>query len=426
MCIRDSSYAYEGLWIEIFDSDTVFKPYRIIGLVIIALFALKQAGMGKTRPLRFDRYDGVFVAIIVGGFMLALFWYLIAGTGDLSAAVNDTILLTFAFVMYIIVKHEVVSPKDIERLLLVYVAGTVTSFLISRAVTTQLIHERTHAFYLNPNSLAVACVLGLHCMIARMLFGRFRSVLVGYAVSGGVSLLLAYVLVITASRTPLVALGVSLLVYVVPLWRSAGRSAGRALALLPMLVAAGLFGASVVMSADQNAAVSRYSMESAQTGSGRFDIWRSAWRVAEDHYFLGVGTAQYRYYHGSYLELLNKLYSPNLSHNSLGTHSDYMTFITNWGLALSLAYLTMLFSLFRRLLRAVRHAELGSFAAPVLLATVSCIVVNQTAHNMMYGPAYFMIMALATGPYLAEASTRQQTMPARSTSASPPLMHART
>ncbi|HHH30483.1 MAG TPA: O-antigen ligase domain-containing protein [Polyangiaceae bacterium] len=399
------SYPYEALWIEHFDSDTIFKPYRIVGLTILAFFAL--AKLAAPSRLKFDGYDLAFAGIIGGGLLLALGWYLINGTANLSWAASETALLTFSFLIFIVIKHEIVETRDAELLLFAFVAGTVSSVVVSKGLTPEITYERIRGYYRNPNGLAIASAISMQCLIAWALFTRKGNALKRYVISGVLCLFLAYVLLITGSRTPIIAFAISSLAFVVPLYRQSSRALFRVLAFLPIVVGVGIVISFVLTTADQGSVVTRYSVESAQTGSGRFDIWRSAWLVARDHYFIGVGTAQYRYHHQAYVELLTKVYSRKIDESALGVHSDYLNLLTCYGLPLLLVYLGTLASVAGRLRKAVLD-RVDSFVTPAVFAIVLLIAVNQIAHNMMQGPAYFTVMGIATGACIAHQRQREQ------------------
>src|SRR5690606_7045532 len=87
---------------------------------------------------------------------------------------------------------------------------------------------------------------------------------------------------------------------------------------------------------------------------------------------------------------------------AVGTHSDYVSLITDYGLPLTCVYFGIIVSLYRRLLAAVRNRtqQAGSFAVVASWSLFLFLVVNQVGHNMFQGPVYFLVLAVATGTFV--------------------------
>lgn len=403
-------YPYEKLWVEVFGSDSILKPYRIVGLLVSFVFVLRL--LTTKRRLKLDRYDLGFSAIIAGGLVLAGFWYLVAGTANLAWAVNETALLSFVFILSVVMKNEVDTAKAAEHALLGLVAGTLSSVLMSQGLGLEISSERAHGYLENPNALGVLAGLSFHILVARLIFGRHRNMWLQYAVTGLMCTSLAVILLITGSRTPLIALLASTPMFAIPLLMRRDDARRRALSrvagLLPILVGVIVLIGMIYVSASDDSLFVRYSYQSAKGGSGRFDIWRSALRLSEDHYFLGVGAGQYRYHHMTYIRLLATLYSRGTDQITLGTHSDLMNLLTCYGLPLLATYLAMVFGMLRRMTRAIADGQHeGSYLLPALVACLSFVLVNQMGHNMMQGVDFFLIAGLASSPIIASRRGRE-------------------
>lgn len=404
------SLPFDGAWKIAFGVDTIFKPYRLLGIAVIALFGLKMIARGK--PPRFDGYDKAFAFIFTWGLAMAILWYLVAGTGVLQWAFWDLTLMMFAFLSYLVQKNEMNGLEDAHLITRAFTAGTVASVAIYQVAFGSMTQGRFMAFFDNPNRLAVALTASIIFLVASILFQDRRRTTFWFCFRASILLLLGAALFFTGSRGALAALGLGLLVLIVPLSArrsTRGRGALRAAGLMPIFVLGGfVVSFAVDRHGSESGAVLRYQSGMGGAADNRLDIWEAAWNVSADHYFIGVGTAQYRYYHGSYVSRLEQLRSQKSDeHEHLGTHSDYLNLLASNGLLSLLLYLGIAVSSYRRLSVGIRRYAgprldvLASYQ-PLLIA----MLVNGVTHIMFGSPDFWLFMALITG---AAASVPRQT-----------------
>ena len=394
---------FEMLWLELFGVDTILKPYRLVGLAIIGL---KIVGTFNPRTrVRIDVFDRVFLAIFTWGLLAAVFWYVLSGSGNLSWATSDSILIFFAFAVYIVLKSETRQFATVEKLLDSFLLGTLVSIVSYAGFFGSITADRFQAFYDNPNRLAVAVTACLVLIVARFLFGRVRRRGVDYLWHGGLFLFLSFVLFFTGSKGALLGFAFSLMAFAIPLMvrskQTGSLNLGRVVAILPVVVAAGLVISAAFTEYEDSTAVQRYQIGSGRTSNSagsRLDIWESAWNVAQDHYFLGVGTAQYRFYHRDYVSRLDNLRSPKIAEADLGTHSDYLNLLTSFGIVCTALYAWMLLLIYRGLTFGLgRLKERDFYPMAAYLPVLVFLVVNAATHIMMGSPDYWFFMALITG-----------------------------
>lgn len=406
---------FEMLWLELFGVDTVLKPYRLVGLAVIGLKIVSRSHP-RTR-VRIDVFDRSFLFIFTWGLLAAVFWYVFSGSGNLGWAVSDSILIFFAFFVYLVLKSETRRFATVEKLLDSFVLGTLTSVVIYAGFFGSITSSRFQAFYDNPNRLAVAVTVCLTLIVARFLFGRVRRRALDYLWHGGLFLFLSFILFFTGSKGALLGFAFSLVAFAVPLMvrskRTGSLNLSRVVTLLPVVVVAGLVVSTAYTQYEDSMAVQRYQMSAGQgsnSTNSRLDIWESAWNVAQDHYFLGVGTAQYRFYHRTYVRRLDNLRSPKIAEADLGTHSDYLNLLTSFGVLCTALYAWMLLLIHRGLnLGLGRLQERDFYPMAAYLPVLVFLVVNAATHIMMGSPDYWFFMALITGavaPTLGQAGPR--------------------
>lgn len=391
------SLPFAYLWDVMFGFTTQLKPYRLAGIALIGLFLVAIAN-GRAR-LRLDRYDRSFIALFVLGAILAAFWRAVEGTSA-AAVPHMLMLVASAFLPYLIIKNLGLTQARIEQLLRTYVVGVCASIVVSLALGTSVTEGRFVAFLDNPNRMAFALAVSLHFLLGQIVFGRRRSGLSGYVIRAGIIIGIAILLIFTGSRAALVATALSVVVYAIPLLhRNRGARAARmqrVATLLPIVLLAGGVVSSVYDTFEEDStAIQRYEVTGDSGYSGRLDLWRGAWAVTVDHYFIGVGTAQYRAYHREYMAKLDGLYSPSLAEKDLMVHSDYFEMLTSAGILGLVLFLAMITSLYRRLSLKSRslaheHASLPALALPLLILVLTFGVF----HTQIYDPQYYFSMAI--------------------------------
>ncbi|HET6612055.1 MAG TPA: O-antigen ligase family protein [Kofleriaceae bacterium] len=405
-------FAY--LWEVMFGFMSQLKPYRLAGIVLIGLFSVAWAG-GKMR-VRLDRYDKTYLFFLGLSVVLALLWNLMEGA-NISGIPHMVIVFLSAVVPYLVIKNMGLSAVDAEKLLRVFVIGVCVSMVVALAAGTSMIDGRLVAFLDNPNRLAFALAVSLHTLIGQIIFGRRRARLSSYVFRGALVIGLAISLIFTGSRAAIVATVASFVIYSIPLLHRRGSARasrfGRAAAFVPIMVIAGGILYSVYDTYQaHSAAIRRY--EVGDSGySGRLDIWRGAWAVSVDHYFIGVGTSQYRMYHRKYMAKLDKLYDSKVADKDLVVHSDYFEMLTSAGALGLILFISMLVSIYRRLSRSARSLERRESALPAIVLPLFVLVLTfGVFHTQVYDPQYFFLMALVT---LSARGFSRQSVPQRST-----------
>jgi len=250
----------------------------------------------------------------------------------------------------------------------------------------------------DPNYLAA--VLAPAIMLAGGLAFR-RSSWQRLALAVAVSII-AIGLAATQSRGGLVAAIVASLV-ALTIWR------GRRLLIVALLVIA--VGATAVFFATSPSAWQRiYAGNS--TGSGRIDIWRVAWRVANDHPFAGVGISQFSQVSPHYVRQPGALdYVDLIVDKHIVVHNLYLELWVETGIVGLLLFLTIVVASIREAWRAIKlfdaqgDSEMAALARTALLAIVGMLSASFFLSNVANRQIWIL---LALGPMLAEIARLRQ------------------
>lgn len=404
-----ASLPFEYLWVHLFGSDTELKPYRVLGMVLAALWVLNR--LASRRGIRVDGYDWILIFFSVAGLALAGFWSLV-GTGSLSTAVHDTILGAFALVTYFVIKNSDRGNHQTERLLTIYVYAVAFSVVAAYTLGLSTAGERFAALSESSNSLAFSITVALHIVAARLLHGTRETSPVSYFFHASLVLVLLVALLFTGSRGAMVAFLLSLPLHVVVLGQQRSDRARRVRRLAAFATAVLLAGLVVATTLDRyrdrSGSMQRLEQTGVEATSGRYDIWRSAWGASVDYFFVGMGTAQYRSQHAEYIRRLENVYDRRLIDKNLGTHSDYFEILTSYGIIGLVLYIGMLLSLFRRLLLRARSQPVNStWSYAVLPPLVALVAVSGISHVFIRSPHFFFLLAIMTGTLLPRRATAQ-------------------
>ncbi len=395
---------FETLWWDLYRVNTILKPYRIVGIAVIFLSILRA--IAGSKPLRVDFYDKGFLFLLLWGVFTAVFWFFVKGDGNMDWMINDAILILFGYFIYLSTKRELDTFHTAERLLTAYIVGIMASIVLRVMFFEPLTTGRFASFYANPNGLGVALAASFVVILSRMLFKRDLSIR-SYLIRGSLLLGIGVVVFFTGSKGAAVGLIAGVVALFLPLARRGGKVTFvlRAAAVAPfVIIMIGVISAAY-NTYDDSEAVRRYKLATGSTDS-RMDIWESAMNVAADHYFMGIGVAQYRWYHVAYVHQLDVLRSPKVAERDLVTHSEYVNLITEYGLPVVLVYIFMLVNLYRRLLIAIRTTPVGAPFLAEVLGMISALLVIAAAHIMIAAPDFWLLMAIATSASLSTPESR--------------------
>lgn len=394
LCIYVLLIPFERSTAIVTGEDSILKPYRVVAMLLVAVWGVKVVFRG--RRVRVDWYDLGFTGLFAWGLLVAMLWSTVKSV-ELSHTWSAFALTGLAFSVHFITKNAFLSREQLERLLLMYILGVAVSLAFGLWIDASSFTTRLRGAYNNPNRLGFAACVALLYFIARIVLDRdatFRR-LISWGILAVSSLI---VILLSGSRGAIAAAAASCFAL---LWASARhgaiarQGALRAIFVGALIVGGGsLVGEQLWRATGGEQVAIRYQDDSLGTLGGRYDIWRSAVNVSLDHYLIGVGMGQYKNYHRDYANELEVVLVRKVTQRSLGTHSDFVNLLTNFGAPCLLLYLVLVGRLLWRCLRQARarpHESYLFFLAPALLIAA---VVLQMSANLMIGPDFFLLLGV--------------------------------
>jgi O-antigen ligase len=260
-------------------------PNRMIYVIVLCWIGATAGVLGH-RGRAFPAGRGVLtlVVLFVAWQFITLIWARVPGDG--SAQAKDFFVLGSGF---LVVLSSIRTRDHLRWIAIAFIAGAALSVLggvVNGGLTAgQTIGDTATSRFAggggDPNYLAAMLIPAI--VLAGGLAAR--ASVAARAALGGAVVVMAIGLAATQSRGGLLTLVATMLVALVLL-------RGRRLMVIG-LVLLSVGGATVFFVSNPAAWQRIHSVRDQGSGSGRTDIWRVAWRMAQDHPIGGVGLAQF-------------------------------------------------------------------------------------------------------------------------------------
>ncbi|MEL6926368.1 MAG: hypothetical protein AAFO94_20160, partial [Bacteroidota bacterium] len=161
-----------------FDIETIFKPFRIVMLVIIAVFGIKVFVQGIQLDFN-ERPDFFLYGIFVYGLLISC-WRIISGVFDMRLFINDSFQFSLLVVGYFIYKSTRISMKQAFTIFKWFVAGAILNALYIFYISVLSgISGRQAGFTDNPNYVAFGLVAVCAWFLLKTNFIRYQFRLLG-------------------------------------------------------------------------------------------------------------------------------------------------------------------------------------------------------------------------------------------------------
>ncbi len=389
-CLFALLVPFEHILEVFFDIETVFKPYRVVSLLIIALYGIKLLN-GKARKLNFSR-DLPLYLIFVYGIIVSLV-QMTTGRFSMKLFNNDLFQIGLYLITFFIFQNTQLTKNQWLKVFWSLTAGIcLNAFYLFNAFFFLGNYGRQGGFMNNPNYVALSITVAVAFLIYRLSAAqKTRTKLL----SGALILFLLFVFPVTGSRSGLAILAViGLLTFFFASLRSKLITVAAGLGLLFFFVNQNSekfnVGALFVLT---NRLEKKQNVEDV-----RIPVWRNALLAGEKVWFTGIGIGQFK---AQFSKLMQNEYHDQIvkivqrgAHLSI--HSDYIGLLVIYGIPGLLLYLYYLAKLALTLLRNMRFATdkpLRRFYQFNLMVLFSIAVFGLSSENFL-SPLYWVLFAL--------------------------------
>lgn len=379
-----------------FGIDTILKPYRLIGILTFAIFIFQilRTGLKVTRDAREDLF---LYAVMVYGIIISLF-RIITGIFDLALFRGDIFLTSLYLLTFIVFKSTLLSSKQLQRVFECYVLGMIiNAVFMFNAFFFLGDTKRDSGFMDNPNYAALGLVMVMTYVLLRLDLSRKLLSRIGLGIF---VLFLLYVFVTTGSRTGFVLLVLSLaVIFLLVSLRQKARlvlAAGAlVLFLLPIKLETAALGGPLIL-------INRLA-QSASSGETdvRFVVWKGTFHALEQEGYWGMGIGQFK----ANFPLLFAQETDNLIYRMverdyfLGTHNDFLSILTDYGLPGLCCYVIFLVLSVRKVGRKILiQPSLRSvgWLSTMQFITILCLIVFGLTAESFQNPLFWFLLMFAT------------------------------
>lgn len=385
---------FEHILEEFFDIDTIFKPYRIIAIVLIGVYGLKLLHEKKLSLHRDFKEDVFFYSIFLYGLTVSLV-QIVRVSFDMKIFYNDIFQIGLYLGVFFIMKNIFISVEQWKRILWYLVSALILNsvylfynfYILSN-------HTRETGFMDNPNYVALGLVATFSFLVMRM---NDNNSLIKQLTIWAILLFSLYIFTITGSRTGLVILVIaSGFLFLFMPWRQK---------IMTSIAASCLAIFFLFKSVDtEKLATPLIIVERMNTmevtEDPRFILWEGALRASQDSYFLGIGIGQFKANFYTYFsEETNAIIYNQLRYNAyLSEHSDYFALLTGYGIIGLLLYLYYLFISFQKNVNAAFTSKAfytKQFYQLNVLLLISLAIFGIASEDF-HNPLFWFLLAVST------------------------------
>lgn len=386
----------ELLFDKVFGVDTVWKPYRIVG--IFAILAVMFERVYLKRKIRLDLYDKLFISILLIGCLLACVW-LIAGATEPKFVFAQFLLVLLPFLLYFAVKLHAGRVTDLAPLMRAYVAGAVVNacYVIYQVF---VLEESERLPGLSETGPDLALHSGLALGFVLLGYQGRKATITSRLIRMPPAGLLCFALATSGTRAAwlgVVAAGVVL--FCVTALSSSPKST-----LVKLLAAAAVLASVIdlagptaleVINPELAAALGqRLTWDALHTGSGRTDIWAHSLSIASEYCYIGGGFSGFMQGAAKHISEFAEVRQEYSDHGVVG-HNVFLEMLVDYGPGSLFIFCACITALFITLLQAALTADRSVSAFPMLYSLIF-ITVCGLFQNMFSAPDFWICMAFVT------------------------------
>lgn len=379
----------------IFGIDTIWKPYRIAAILIVAVAIVEIPSR------RLDKYDQRLLGMFLIACGLSVFWCLV-GQPEPAFVFIAFIFVLIPFTTYFCLKFSVGSPRQLERLVRAFVMGALIDacYVTYEALILRQTDRPAGLSGKAPENLALHCGLAL----AFVLFpyrdrrsSRWSSII--FRVCAGAVLCFAVIVSGTRAAWMGILLSGIVLSSIMVTSRPQSRRFFKALGPALLLILVGTViekGALPRVDGDIAKGVDArlQAGDNLETGTGRTEIWHHAADVAATYYGLGGGFSGFmqRTYQwkGTFYQL-----RPIEVEHGIGSHNVFLEVFIDYGPISLVLFLSCIGGLVTALSRMARSAGRDLSGHGMLFALLFLVVCG-CFRDLMGIPDFWAVMAITT------------------------------
>lgn len=374
-----------------FDVDTIFKPYRVTLLLIIAAFGLKA--VRRWTPNGQIRNDIFLYLIFILGLLITAF-RMISVPFNMPYFINDAFQISLYLALFLVIRHVSMNARTIRNVFFWLALGASVNGLYAfyNFYILQKF-ERSNGFMDNPNYFGLSLVVVLLFIVNwRLEISGLRNKVLATIMF----IIVAYVLIISGSRTGLFVFIMGVLGNFYFSRLKEKRSLIKIIAVGALLLVIG--GYNFLKTTGPLVVFNR--IQTSEREDNRIPIWKGVLRASESTYFMGMGIGQFKanfnkFYQDETNELLRRVLQRNYF---LSPHSDYLSILVVYGVLGLASYLAFVFASLKELWFRLRLAagDFNRLHYQFSFLIFLVLTLFGLTHENFFSPLFWVLLSLST------------------------------
>jgi O-Antigen ligase len=378
-----------------FGIDTIWKPYRVIGILIFIVALIEL----RFNDVVLDAYDKSYLIIFLTACGLSSIWC-IAAVNDWRIASRQGVEVLLPLVIYLCLKFSVHSQGSLRKLMAAFVGGSFVSAVYAIYEVLALGQaDRPSGLSGTAPDLAMNAAFALGFVLFSFSTG-YKTKWPTVLARGTIAIVLCLAALISGTRSAWMGIGlsVSFVLILMAFTKHHRQTLFTGISLMAIL----LGGAAAFNGpASQNAATLPSNIQqrlawndNLTSGSGRVEIWTRALNVASTYSYVGGGFAGFMQATARRNDEFQNI-RPQDIEDGIGSHNVFLEALVDYGPLSLLLFCTCLYEMFRHLGCGVLSGdrELDSCA---LLCALLCLTVCGMFLDLLGKPQFWIISAFVT------------------------------
>lgn len=396
------SVSFLKVWEQLFDVDTIFKPFRIIAIIVIAVGFFYQYNRWRIFPYGPDK---IMFFLYLWAIVLSLVRYLMGCNFAMGGFISDTLQLTLNFLFYFTVKRLDLTRKEVYTIYLSFAIGIlINNWFVIQDYFIVKVSTRTDGMLDSSNWASFANSMVLFFIIYHItrLKSRvlnpvfwFYLVLIVFLLMGIIATGSRVGLLIFTLYVPLIFLALTSLYTKVKTFLYLA-------VIVPLLFTIPqfrlFFTTDILFAIMNNSAVNR--LEGASDDI-RIYLWRSGWEAIKDTWGTGLGIAQYRdldNYKKYMVQIKPEYYYGRAYYSSQGInlHSMYVQIAVDWGMIPLMLWFYYFFNVFLTRLRFYNRTRYPGYGIVLIFVLFALMTLNITSYGLLDGGFWLMLIIISS------------------------------
>lgn len=402
------SVSFMKIWEVVFEADTIFKPFRIVALLVIIVGFFYQFNRWRFFPYK---VDAIILFMYLWAVVLTLVRYLMGFNVSMGGFLSDTLQITLNLLFFITVKRLNLTEKEVYNVLVVFIVGLcINNWLVIRDYFIVFVSARTDGLLDSANWASFTNSCTIFFFIYKI--GQLKNKLLNWRFWGFLLLIVFLLMGIIATGS---RIGLIIFVAYVPLMLALSTTLLdklKALFYFAVLIPLAMLytpvrnfaNVTVLNAVMDNSAVNR--LEGASDDI-RIYLWRSGWEAIKDTWGTGLGIAQYRTLK-NYKKYMSQI-DPDLYYGrvalasqGINLHSFYVQIAVDWGLIPLALILFYYFNVLRIRINYYFSAVDRGWAMVLMFMSISLFTFCVTSYPMLDGGFWLILFIVSSRPPIPE------------------------